>query len=626
MGPKAGAFMVLLLALLVAMATNVTPVSAAVSMPAFPVAADGLDNSSPAISGSKVVWIGGGSHVYFKNLSGTGPAIPLPDDPALQPVNAPQSAPAISGNVVVWEENDGSDWNIYGYDVSTLPAGKPFQIAAGAGDQRRPDVSGDTVVWEDNSSGNWDVYRKDLGGQAQPVAAGDATQRKPAISGGKVVWQYQTSPGNADIYFKDLASGAPALRITADPEWQEAPDISGNTVVWRDERIPGNLDIYAYDLAEKREFRVTDSPADQWAPAISGRVVVWADNRNPMGSDIYGEDISTGEEFAVTTSSASQDSPAIDGETAVWEAQRDGADLGVYDIYGADLDTAPAAPAGLAATPSAGGIKLAWTASPELDLAGYNVYRSSAADGEYTKLNPALLTTPSYMDPDAPKGVRSYYRVTAVDQPQGSESAPARLSAVAPKPTEISLSTSPTTLTYNGGTTTLSGTLASGADPLANRTVVLEQKPDGGSWAAVANGRLATAGNGGFALAGVKVDRDTEYRARFASAEEELQSSTSPTAAVDVKMLVSVSTSTKYVKLGRSVGIYGTVMPALTGTVKLTITRNGAVLSKQSVPLNSSRYSMPYKPRTAGVYYVTATFGNEISSGTTNTAKFTVRR
>lgn len=614
----------LALILLAAVLIGMRPATAAIPSPVFPVAADDVDQHSPAISGQKVVWVEG-DDVFYKDRSGANAganaAIRLTNDPVVQ------GRPAISGNWVVWEENHTGDWEVHGLDLTLLPTGAPVLVAGGPGDQRNPDVSGDTVVWEDDKAGNWNIYRKNLldAGEAVAVATGEEDQRSPAISGQKVAWQHHAGPGNSDIYVGDLSSAGSATQVTTEPDWQSAPDISGDTVVWRDEREPGNLDVWAYSLGEKREFKVTQSAADQWSPQISGRIVVWADGRNnPAGSDIYGEDISTNKEFAVTPTPAPQEAPAIDGETVVWEVQRAGSSLGVYDVYGADLNTAPAAPAGLKATPSAGGIKLNWSANGETDLAGYNVYRAASEDGDYTKLNGDTLHTPtSYDDPDAPKGVRFYYRVTAVDR-ANQESAASRVNAVAPKPTQASLSSSVTSFSYNGGTTTLYGTLASGTEVLEGQTMILEQKPAGESaWRAI--GQSITAANGNFSLAGVTVSKSTQYRARF-DGTEFLQSATSPTATVNVKILLSIGTSAKTLKLGRGLTIYGMVLPAHTGKVQLLIKHNGGTVDRQFMLLNSSRYGMRYRPLSPGVYYATATFNSSLGQGVTNTARFVVRR
>ena len=92
---------------------------------------------------------------------------------------------------------------------------------------------------------------------------------------------------------------------------------------------------------------------------------------------------------------------------------------------------APAIPTSLTATPSEGGIALDWADNDEADLAGYNVYRSDIADGEFTKLNNGPLNASEYADADAPVGQKSYYKVKAVDE-AGNESGPATDSATRP--------------------------------------------------------------------------------------------------------------------------------------------------------------------------------------------------
>ena len=72
----------------------------------------------------------------------------------------------------------------------------------------------------------------------------------------------------------------------------------------------------------------------------------------------------------------------------------------------------PATPTGLTATAGASGISLDWADTG--NATGYNVYRSDAAAGTYTKLTGTPVTASAYDDTSAPVGT-SYYRVTAVN-------------------------------------------------------------------------------------------------------------------------------------------------------------------------------------------------------------------
>jgi hypothetical protein len=80
------------------------------------------------------------------------------------------------------------------------------------------------------------------------------------------------------------------------------------------------------------------------------------------------------------------------------------------------LDAAPpATPSGFTASTGAAGVHLVWTPGSEPDLAGYHVYRSTSADGAYTRLDGSLLTTAEYVDASPPDSASLWYAVTAVD-------------------------------------------------------------------------------------------------------------------------------------------------------------------------------------------------------------------
>jgi len=78
-------------------------------------------------------------------------------------------------------------------------------------------------------------------------------------------------------------------------------------------------------------------------------------------------------------------------------------------------DAAPAAPTGLVATPGDRQASLGWNDNTEPDIAGYNVYRSEALGGPYTKVNGSLVASSDYTDTGLTGGVTYYYVVTAVD-------------------------------------------------------------------------------------------------------------------------------------------------------------------------------------------------------------------
>jgi fibronectin type 3 domain-containing protein len=78
--------------------------------------------------------------------------------------------------------------------------------------------------------------------------------------------------------------------------------------------------------------------------------------------------------------------------------------------------TAPGAPVGLMATGGDGQVALDWADNTELDLAGYNVYRSTNPGGPHAKINAAVAPTSDYTDTGVTNDTTYYYVVTALDK------------------------------------------------------------------------------------------------------------------------------------------------------------------------------------------------------------------
>lgn len=101
----------------------------------------------------------------------------------------------------------------------------------------------------------------------------------------------------------------------------------------------------------------------------------------------------------------------------------EGEDTPELKIFARDIFP-PAVPSGLQAVFSGPGqqqfIDLIWAPVPDLDLAGYNVYRSEAGKAP-EKVNAEMVKGPSYRDSAVTSGKNYLYSVTAVDA-RGNES------------------------------------------------------------------------------------------------------------------------------------------------------------------------------------------------------------
>ncbi len=96
--------------------------------------------------------------------------------------------------------------------------------------------------------------------------------------------------------------------------------------------------------------------------------------------------------------------------------------------------TAPAAPAGLAATASQAGVALDWTDNAEADLIGYDVYRAATEAGPFSKLNATPVATSAYTDNSAAPNTTYAYRVTAVDSSENVSPPSTTVTATTPAP------------------------------------------------------------------------------------------------------------------------------------------------------------------------------------------------
>lgn len=196
---------------------------------------------------------------------------------------------------------------------------------------------------------------------------------------------------------------------------------------------------------------------------------------------------------------------------------------------------------------------------------------------------------------------------------QGTMTTSGRLNAARAlgiKLTDTSLSASRSALDY-GQATALSGRLTAYGTPIAGEQVILEQRPVGASsFRQVSGGETTTASDGTFRFTGTKPIKHTDYRARFSGNRSELlRGSTSPANRVNVRVITTLNTATKDLKLGKSRAIRGMVKPKHGSAVTVAIKRNGSLIARKKVSLNQySRYAFTFKPGRPGRYTFFATY------------------
>jgi subtilisin family serine protease len=256
----------------------------------------------------------------------------------------------------------------------------------------------------------------------------------------------------------------------------------------------------------------------------------------------------------------------------------------------------------------------------------YGSYNGTSMATPHVSGVAALLKSKNPAADDATLKERLIKSVDARSNLSGKTTTGGRLNAaeaLGVKSAELGFAASPLTVNY-GAATLLSGRLTSSGASLPGKQVTLEQRPLGASaFSPVSNGERTTDADGNFSLAGIVPSRHTDYRARFAGEESSgLPPAASTARRVSVKALVSLSTAATNLKLGKRRAVSGSVGPAHAGSVKLTIRRNGALLTTKTLTLSSSKYSFTYKPTRTGTYSFSASFGGDTDHlGNTSVAR-----
>ncbi len=187
-----------------------------------------------------------------------------------------------------------------------------------------------------------------------------------------------------------LASNTPPGDTTAPAAPTALNATAGNQIANLTWTAPTDPDVKGYNI-----YRSESTPVETTTP-INGALAT-TESYNDTG-------LTNGVEYYYTVvavdTSNNQSSPA-DEASATPQADA----------------TPPAAPTGLIATAGNQQVSLSWTPPPDLDLAGYNIYRSTASPVTIdSPINGGTLVSgTTYLDSGLTNGSTYYYVVTAVD-------------------------------------------------------------------------------------------------------------------------------------------------------------------------------------------------------------------
>lgn len=172
-------------------------------------------------SGDFVVWESAGDIMALHAASGT--TFNVTRD------GLGQSNPVVDGRHVVYEQRNGTTWDLYGYDLDT---GLTRQLTSSPGNEREPYVRGDWLVWLDDRHGHAEVYAKNLAnGTEFPVALSKAKKFDPLLlDDGVVAWR-EIEYNQWDVAVRRLPAGEVKF-LTRDRTLEHPPQTDGRSLYW----------------------------------------------------------------------------------------------------------------------------------------------------------------------------------------------------------------------------------------------------------------------------------------------------------------------------------------------------------------------------------------------------------
>jgi len=141
-----------------------------------------------------------------------------------------------------------------------------------------------------------------------------------------------------------------------------------------------------------------------------------------------------------------------------------GTSLKLYEDWGRFpfmIDTSAAQSLTMFAEPTETGIQLIWNQDEFDTLAGYNVYRSTAEDGQYTKLNKTVIPTDTkeWFDDTVIPGEKYYYNFTVVESDLTESEPSGKVTATALDTMAPDIYHSPVTHAFTGSNLVISATV-----------------------------------------------------------------------------------------------------------------------------------------------------------------------
>ena len=259
----------------------------------------------------------------------------------------------IAGSLVVWQEHDGNDWEIFLYDADT---DRQWQLTDNQTDEMYATVADGYVVWAGYSAAatlqdpvitDLEIFYFDyaaFAGQGKNGDPADATfqlthnavdDKSPRASDVAITW-WTDEPSDIEIYYYDIAAGGLPRNISRNAYDDFNPRISGDKVVWTGYGVvadPANprdseKEIFVYDGASGLTTQLTNNAFIDRRPQVDGATIIW-ERYDENDWEIFARRLGQAASEQVTSNEHDDLTPMVSGNNIVW-AGYDGTDWEVF--------------------------------------------------------------------------------------------------------------------------------------------------------------------------------------------------------------------------------------------------------------------------------------------------------
>jgi hypothetical protein len=277
---------------------------------------------------------GDNMEIVYLDTEGSGPYVEVTDN-ALSDYR-----PVVHDGVIVWYANDGSDNEIFYYDIAD-PGQGVVQLTDNANNDRSPDIEGGKIVWYGSDGSDNEIFYYDLNAAAPTViqVSDDVYNNgSPKVDeGGVVVWKMDDG-SSSQIFYADMSLGAATftpvqLTFGAAYDYHQDVHVDGRKLVWEN----GTIHYCDIDAGSGTTVVTVVSPVgSNYTPGISGDRIVWQgfDGDGEIYSHVIGDPVDS--VLKVTDNSLYDGYPVIDGNIAVFRTH-DGNNS--YYLYRYDFST-----------------------------------------------------------------------------------------------------------------------------------------------------------------------------------------------------------------------------------------------------------------------------------------------